>query len=135
MPRTTLDDRDRELLSAPNFCHVSTTREDGTIHTVPVWVDVDGENVVLNTETKRAWPKNLRRTGTTTLTVLNQENPYEYLTVTGHLAEETEDGASEHADVMTKKYIGQDRYPFHQDGDVRVILRIAPDRVHRHSPG
>lgn len=135
MPRTTLDDRDRELLSAPNFCHVSTTRKDGTIHTVPVWIDVDGENVVLNTETKRAWPKNLRRTGHTTLTVLNLENPYEYLTVTGHLAEETEDGASEHADVMTKKYIGQDRYPFHQDGDVRVILRIAPDRVHRHSPG
>jgi len=81
MPRTTLDGRDRELLSAPNFCHVSTTREDGTIHTVPIWVDVEGDHVVLNTETDRAWPKNLRRTGHTTLTVLNMENPYEYLTV------------------------------------------------------
>jgi PPOX class probable F420-dependent enzyme len=134
MPRTTLEDRDRALLSATNFCHVSTTREDGTIHTVPIWVDVEGENVVLNTEKSRAWPANLRRTGNTTLTVLNMENPYEYLTITGHLAEETEDGALEHIDAMAKKYIGQDTYPFHQDGDVRVILRIAPDRVHRHSP-
>ena len=135
MPRTTLDDRDRELLSAPNFCHVSTSREDGTIHTVPIWVDVEGENVVLNTETNRAWPRNLRRTNTTTLTVLNMENPYEYLTITGHVAEETEDGALEHIDAMAKKYIGQDSYPFHAEGDVRVIFRIAPDRVHRHKAG
>ena len=135
MPRTTLDDRDRELLSARNFCHVSTVREDGSVHTVPIWVDVEGELVVLNTEAHRAWPKNLRRTGHTTLTVLNMENPYEYLTITGHVAEETEDGALAHIDAMAKKYIDQDDYPFHQDGDVRVIFRIAPDRVHRHAPG
>lgn len=135
MSRTTLDDRDRELLSAVNFAHVSTTREDGTIHTVPIWVDVEGDNVVLNTETSRAWPRNLRRTGHTTVTVLNMENPYEYLTLTGHVAEETQDGALEHIDAMAKKYIGQDSYPFHQEGDVRVIFRIAPDRVHRHAAG
>lgn len=135
MSRTTLDDRDRELLSAKNFCQVSTLREDGTIHTVPVWVDVEGEHVVLNTEANRAWPRNLRRTGHTTLTVLNQENPYEYLTLTGHVAEETEDGAMEHIDAMARKYIGQEKYPFHQDGDVRVIFRIVPDRVHRHEAG
>ena len=135
MSRTTLDDRDRELLSAVNFCHVSTLREDGTIHTVPIWVDVEGDLVVLNTERDRAWPKNLRRTGHTTLTVLNHEDPYEYLTLTGHVAEETQDGAREHIDALAKKYIGQDAYPFHQDGDVRVIFRIAPDRVHRHQAG
>ena len=117
MPRTTLDDRDRELLSAVNFCHVCTTREDGTIHSVPIWVDVDGDEVVLNTETSRAWPKNLRRTGHTTLT------------------SETEDGALEHIDAMAVKYIGQAAYPFHQEGDKRVIFRIAPDRVHRHAAG
>lgn len=135
MPRTTLDDRDRELLSARNFCHVSTTREDGTIHTVPIWVDVEGDEVLLNTEANRAWPRNLRRTGHTTLTILNHENPYEYLTLTGHVADETQDGALEHIDAMAQKYIGQEKYPFHQDGDVRVIFRIAPDRVHRHTAG
>ena len=36
---------------------------------------------------------------------------------------------------MTKKYIGQDKYPFHQPGDERVIFRIAPDRVARHAAG
>lgn len=135
MSRTTLDDRDRELLAAPNFCNVSTTREDGTIHSVPVWVDVEGDLVVLNTEKNRAWPRNIRRTGKTTLMVLNHENPYEYLEIAGHVAEETEEGANESIDALAKKYIGQDKYPFHQEGDVRVIFRIAPDRVHRHSAG
>ena len=135
MSRTTLEARDRELLEAKNFCDVSTLREDGTIHTVPVWVDVEGDTVVLNTERNRAWPKNLRRTGHTTLTVLNYENPYEYLTITGPVAEETTEGALEHIDAMAKKYIGQDKYPFHQPGDERVIFRIAPDRVARHSAG
>ena len=99
MPRTTLDDRDRELLSARTSATSRPRGRTQTIHTVPIWVDLEGENVVLNTEATRAWPKNLRRTGHTTLTVLNMENPYEYLTVTGHLAEETEDGAREHADA------------------------------------
>jgi PPOX class probable F420-dependent enzyme len=132
MARTTLDDRDRALLSSGNFCHVSTLREDGTIHTVPVWVDVDADLVLLNTEKDRAWPKNLRRTDTTTLTVLNHENPYEYLTITGHVAEETTAGADAHIDLLAQRYIGQDKYPFHQEGDVRTIFKIAPDRVHRH---
>lgn len=131
MPRTTLDQRDRELLTATNFCHVSTLREDGTIQTVPIWVDVEGDEILLNTEASRAWPSNLRRTGHTTLTVLNHEDPYEYLTLTGRVASETEDGALEHIDAMARKYIGRD-YPFHQPGDRRVIFRIAPERVQRH---
>ena len=85
--RTRLDDRDRELLAAPNFVQVSTLRPDGTIHTVPIWGDVDGDTVVLNTAEGRAWPRNLRRDGHTTLTVQNLENPYEYVTITGHVAD------------------------------------------------
>ncbi len=57
MARTTLNDRDRALLEAPNFVHVSTLRDDGTVHTVPIWVDVEGDRVLLNTETSRAWPR------------------------------------------------------------------------------
>ena len=129
--RTSLDDRDRELLAAPNFVQVSTLRPDGTIHTVPIWGDVEGDTVVLNTAEGRAWPQNLRRDGHTTLTVQNLENPYEYLTITGHVAEDTSEGADAHIDKLAKKYLGQDTYPFRQPGEQRVIFRITPDRVHR----
>lgn len=127
--RSTLEPAERALLEGVNFAHVSTLREDGTILTVPVWVDVDGDTVVLNSEKDRAWPTNLRERKQVTITVLNMENPYEYVSIGGTLDAETTDGAFDHIDAMAKKYIGQDSYPFHSDGDVRVILRITPDRV------
>ena len=86
---------------------------------------------MLNTAEGRTWPKNLRRDGHTTLTVQNLENPYEYLTITGHVVEDTTEGADAHIDRMAQKYLGQDTYPFRQPGEERVIFRIAPDRVHR----
>jgi len=129
--RSTLEDRDRELLQGPNFVHVSTLRPDGTIHTVPIWVDVENDEVVLNTAEGRTWPANLRRDKQATLTVQNLENPYEYVTITGHLTQDTSDGADEHIDKMAQKYLGQDTYPYRQPGEQRVIFKIAPDRVHR----
>jgi PPOX class probable F420-dependent enzyme len=131
MARTTLDDTDRELLNATNFVTVSTLRKDGTIHSAPVWVDVDGDEVLLNSSDGRAWPANLRRDPRVTLTVLNHENPYQYLTITGHLAGETTEGADAHIDALAKKYLGVDEYPYRQPGEQRVIFRIAPDRVFR----
>jgi PPOX class probable F420-dependent enzyme len=130
-PRTDLDDKDRALLEAPNFAHVSTLRADGSILTVPVWVDVEGNEIILNSEDKRAWPRNLRERKAVTLSVADQQNPYSYVSITGHLASETTDGAFEHADRMAKKYMGVDKYPLNQEGDVRVMFRIAPDRINR----
>jgi PPOX class probable F420-dependent enzyme len=133
MPRTTLDARDRELLEAPNYVHVSTLRDDGSIQTVPIWVDVDGEHILLNGEDTRGWARNLRaRPQTVTLTVLNMDNPYEYLTVTGQLASETREGAAEHIDKLALKYMGRDTYPDHSPDRPRVIFRVAPERVRRH---
>jgi PPOX class probable F420-dependent enzyme len=132
MARSALDDRDRELLKGKNFVHVSTLREDGSIHSIPVWVDVsDDGNVLLNTAEGRAWPANLRREGTATLTVQNLENPYEYVTITGRLVEDTHESADEHIDSLAKKYLNEDTYPFRQPGEERVKLAIAPDRVQR----
>jgi hypothetical protein len=41
--------RAEEPLRATNFCHVSTLRADGSIHTVPVWVDVEDGVPLLKT--------------------------------------------------------------------------------------
>jgi hypothetical protein len=41
----------------------------------------------------------------------------------------TEQGADQHIDALAKKYIGQDRYPFRQPGEVRVTVKVAADRV------
>ncbi len=126
----TIEGRSEELLSGKNFANVSTIRKDGSVHTVPVWVDVQDGLPVLNTAEGRAWPRNLERDPRVTLTVQNMENPYEYVSIRGHVAERTHAGADEHIDALAKKYMGVDEYPMRQPGEQRVIIRVEPENVH-----
>ena len=113
---------------APNFCHVAVPRQDGTIQTVVVWCDLDdADQVVLNSAEGRAWPANLRRAGRATVTVMNLDNPLEYVAIVGRLVEDTNDGADEVINALSHKYDGRD-YDF-QPGQQRVTFRLAPERV------
>jgi PPOX class probable F420-dependent enzyme len=127
MPRSTLKPRDRELLQGRNFCHVSVPEPDGTIQSVVVWCDVDDDHVVLNSAEGRTWPDNLRRAGQATVTVMNLDNPQEYVTIVGRLVDDTTEGADDVINALAHKYNGRD-YPF-QAGQQRVTFRLAPERV------
>ena len=124
-----IEGRSEELLRAKNFCNIATLGQDGSIHGVPVWVDVKDARPVLNTAEGRVWPKNLARDPRVTMTVQNLENPYEYVEIRGRVAERTHDGADEHIDRLAKKYLGQDEYPYRRPGEQRVIIRVAPEHV------
>jgi len=119
-----------DLLKGKNFAAVSTLRADGSIQAVPVWVDVQDGQPVLNSAEGRAWPKNLERDPRVTLTVQNAENPYEYVSIRGRVAGRTHEGADEHIDAMAKKYMGVEEYPMRQPGEQRVIIRVEPDHVY-----
>jgi PPOX class probable F420-dependent enzyme len=125
----TLDGRARELLEEPNFGSISTLRADGTPHVTIAWVDVDGNDIVVNSARGRGWPSNLERDPRVALAVPNRENPYEYVEIRGHLKHETPEGADEHIDKLAKKYLGVDTYPLRQEGEVRVKLTIEPDSI------
>src|SRR5438477_10563141 len=123
----TIEGRSEQLRKGKNLCLVATRRADGTIHGVPVWVDVQDGRPTLNTAEGRAWPRNLERDPRVTLTVPNSENPYDYVEIRGRVAERTHEGADEHIDALAKKYLGQDTYPFRQPDEQRVIIRIEPE--------
>jgi len=124
-----IDRRGEELLKEKNFCHVSTLREDGSVHGVPVWVDIQDGRPVVNSAEGRAWPRNLERDPRVTLTIQNMENPYEYLEVRGRVVERTTEGADEHIDSLAKKYLDKDEYPSRRPGEQRVIIRIEPEHA------
>lgn len=129
-----LDPAVRAFFEAPNFITVSTVRPDGTVLSVPVWGDLDGDEIVVNSSEGRAWPDNLRRTGHATLTVSNPENPYEYVSVTARLSGDDHASGDAVIDALAKKYMGVDEYPFRRAGEQRVTLRLTPERVYHMVP-
>jgi hypothetical protein len=72
----------------------------------------------------------MRRGNRVALSVQDPDNPYRYLAVRGQVADITEEGADAHIDSLAKKYLGKDKYPFRQPGEVRVIYKIRPEKVH-----
>lgn len=123
-----LDAAQAEFLSNPYYAVVSTIRADGTPHQTVVWVDADGGDVLFNTAEGRAKPRHLRENPSVSVAVVDPANGYHSLVVTGK-AELTHDGADEHIDKMAKKYLDADTYPFRKEGEVRVIVRVRPDRI------
>ena len=121
--------RARALLEAPNFAHVATIGREGQPYVTATWVDVDGDHIVLNSAEGRIWPRLLRRDPRVTLSIFDQQNPYEHVQIQGRMVEETHEGALEHINRMAQKYLGQERYPYLQEGEQRVIFRIEPDRL------
>src|SRR4051812_2296246 len=103
---TPLEGPAREILAeGKNYATLSIPRADGTVQSVIVWADVDaGGNIAVNSAEGRSWPKNLRRSGTATVTAMKDNNPYEYVTVTTRLVGDTHDGADAHIDALAKKY-------------------------------
>jgi PPOX class probable F420-dependent enzyme len=119
-----------DLLTKPAFANLATLNPDGSPQVTPVWVDFDGSHVIVNTARGRVKAKNLAREPRVALSIADPENPYRYLGIQGRVVEMTEKGGDAHIDKMAKKYLGKDSYPFRKAGEVRIVVKIEPDKVH-----
>ena len=122
-------DNFRDLFQKRAFASLATVMPDGSPQVTPVWFDWDGSHIRVNTAKGRVKDRNMRRTPTVALAILDPDNPYRHLAVRGRVVEITEQGADAHIDALAKKYLGQDRYPYRRPGEVRVIYKIQPDSV------
>ena len=118
-----------DLFTKRAFASLGTMMPDGSPQVTPVWVDLDGDLVVVNTAKGRQKDRNMRRDPHVALAIIDPENPYRYLEIRGRVAEITEDGADAHIDKLAKKYLGADKYPYRQSGEVRVMFKIRPERT------
>jgi PPOX class probable F420-dependent enzyme len=112
------------------FANLATLNPDGSPQVTPVWVDFDGTHVIINTAKGRVKAKNLAREPRVAISIADPDNAYRYLGVQGRVVEMTETGGDAHIDKMAKKYLGKDSYPYRTPGEVRIIVKIAPDKVH-----
>jgi PPOX class probable F420-dependent enzyme len=120
----------KDLLDKPAFAHLATLNPDGSPQVTPVWFEVDGEQIVVNTARGRVKDRNLQREPRVALSIVDPANPYRYVGIQGHVTEMTEAGADAGIDRLAKKYLGKDRYPWRGPNEVRVLVKIALDKVH-----
>lgn len=106
------------------FAAVATLDRNGAPQTSVVWVDTDGEHVLVNTTNGRAKARHLRRDPRISVLVFDRDDPYRYFEVEG-TAELTEEGADAHIDELSRRYRGED---FTGPRD-RVIVKVAPTRI------
>jgi len=124
----TLNEKQREFLEQPFVGEVTTLRPDGSPHTTVVWVDADTDVVMFNTAVGRAKERYLRKDARVSLIVIDPENAYKWVSISGQ-AELTTDGADAQIDKLAKKYLGQDEYPWRNPEEQRITVLIHPERV------
>jgi PPOX class probable F420-dependent enzyme len=117
----------QDILEKRAFAHVATIDADGEPQVTPVWIDYDGEYLLVNSQRGRKKDRNLRERPQVAISVQDPENPYRYLGVQGRVVDITEEGAAEHIHKLSRKYNGRD-YTLNP-GDVRVIYKIQPTNV------
>jgi PPOX class probable F420-dependent enzyme len=134
---TPIPDSHRDLLVTPVYGVLSTLMPDGQPQSSLVWVDYDGQHVLINTTLERQKGRNMRANPRVTLLVVDPKRSERWIEVRGRVVEMTPIGAEAHADCLTERYsAGRKRrfygdvYPEAQrDAETRVIVRIEPIRV------
>ena len=121
----TLSDDVRALFEAPNFGHVATVMPDGSPHTVPVWVGLEGERVAFFTQEGSQKAKNLEREPRCAISITDFGNPYRSARVRGRVVDKlTGEAALEVIDRISRRYTGED-FPMRSG----VVYLVEPQRA------
>lgn len=120
----------KHLLDSDVYAWLSTIMPDGRPQVHPVWCDYDGKHVRVNTLKGRQKDKNLKERRYATVLLVDPDDPYFWIEIRGHVAERIENGEADgHIDKLAQKYMGEETFPGRQEGHVRVMYKIEPDRV------
>jgi PPOX class probable F420-dependent enzyme len=122
----------QQLFEKPVFAYFATLTPEGLPHVTPVWVDYDADEdrVLVNTERGRRKERNVRENPKVGMGMTDPDDRYRALSVLGEVDEITEDGAREHIDELSRRYVGEEYQPEIQTA--RVLLKIRPDEVIAH---
>jgi PPOX class probable F420-dependent enzyme len=124
---SSLTEEQANVLRGKHLAYVATVNRDGSPQVTPVWVDTDGEAVIMNTAIGRVKERNLRRDPRVMIAVNDPANPNATQVLIRGRAQLIEEGAKEVIDRLARKYTGLDEYPWLQPGERRVTIRVVPN--------
>ena len=137
-----LTPRVRDFLAASRFASIATVDPDGGPRQAVVWYRLDGKEIVLNSAIGRRWPANLLRDHRISLTVIDQNDAYRWVGLTGMVTVVREQGTAQ-ADIaeMARRYHADDPAKAERliadrfERQERISFRVRIDGVHDHLDG
>lgn len=124
------DSATRQLFEDKNIAFVATLMKDGSPQITPVWIDIDGDSILVNTAMGRVKQKNIEKDPRIAISIVDRNNPYHMVSVRGEVTEQiTGQVAEDHIDKMAKKYLNKDKYPLRTEGEKRILLKVTPTKV------
>ena len=124
-----MDDKVVRLFSEKNLVYIATIMRDGSPQVSPVWANYEDGHILINTAEGRIKHKNVMRDPRVAVSVTSITNPLDMATIRGTVVKLIPDYEYEHADKLTRQYMGREHYPFKRDDEKRIILKIKPDKV------
>ncbi len=124
-----MEEKAKNLFKDKNLVFIATIMKDGSPQLSPVWADFEDGYIMVNTAEGRIKHKNVVRDSRVAVSVVSQTNPLDMTTVRGNVLEIIPDYKYIHINKLTKKYMGIDNYPFRQQGEKRIVLKIKPEKV------
>lgn len=118
-----LTDDVKALIRGANFAHLATLMPDGSPLVTPVWVDLEGDRLLVGTSEGSLKAKNARRESRVALSIVAFDNPYVEAQLRGRVAERWKDAEFKIMDRVSLKYTGQ-KFPMRQNPADRVVLVI-----------
>ncbi len=117
------------LIEGKNLAHLATLMPDGSPQVTPVWIDHEGDVILVNTAVGRVKQKNTAKDHRVAISIIKQENPYEKVIIRGCVVAQTFEGAEAHIDKLAKKYTGVTKYQGSLPDERRIIIKIEPMQV------
>ena len=119
----------RKLLREPAYCQLATLMPDGSPQITQVWVDTDGEHILINTVEGHQKERNVSRDPRVAVNVVDPAHQWRVAMVRGRVVDVTTEGADHLIDQLAKKYLNKEAYPFRRPEQVRVTLKILPEKI------
>lgn len=112
---------------------LAVTRADGSPHVAPVWIDLDGDDVVFMTSADTVKGRSILRDGRVALCVDDDRPPFAFVTLSGSVTTSTDpDELLAWATRIGGRYMGADRadeYGRRNAVPPEMVVRLRPDRV------
>jgi PPOX class probable F420-dependent enzyme len=124
-----LSEKSRALIARPVLASLATLNPDGSPQITPLWVGLDGDDVMFNTAQGRKKARNLERDARVAVTIIDPDDQYNVVAFRGTVIDVTTDGADADIDALAKKYLGVDTYPMRSADEVRIIVRVRTDHI------